>query len=453
MPVLRRKSDLFTFWNFFLAGGFIFSGMSGLNAATLPHHLPELSTSSYQAHCLGTVVFYTVAILTYYYVKFPRKLAGRTFLTWPDLTSAITPFVSIPLMVLSLGVLFPVQIPLVSQLLVFFGLSAPTVVMGMLVMAWSRNRSNIFLLALIIICAPIAVGISISGGYSRRYLISCLATIPIGIYWAWLRYKPTPTILTVIGATLLAAIPVVAGFSAVRAMLRDDSLSAIQRAQTALKALPDAIKKGGSTEGFMGQDSVDCSLGVIQLLNDGSRRLEGSTLHSLRFVITNPIPRVWWPDKPTSPGATLASDFELKGVNANLGINVSGQCYYDGGLWVHVLYGFLMAVSLRYLDELLVRRPGNPLLIAGLCGVSSHLMGWPRGCLGVMGMQILQVLVFIFLARLAIGLIFGFKMRYPRTDHIVDYPVLRSPEDGERWMGSYTAVQPTARRYHPAMDD
>ena len=113
-----------------------------------------------------------------------------------------------------------------------------------------------------------------------------------------------------------------------------------------------------------------------------------------------------------------------------------------------------MALFLRYLDELLVRRPGNPLIIAGLCGVSSHLMGWPRGCLGVMGMQILQIVAFIFLARLVIGLFFGLKMRYPRTDHLVDYPVLRSPEDWQRWMTSYTAVQPSAAyRAQPMSDD
>ncbi len=202
----------------------------------------------------------------------------------------------------------------------------------------------------------------------------------------------------------------------------------------------------------MGQDSVECALGVIQLLNDGSNRMEISPLHSLLFIVSNPVLRDWWPDKPISHGANLASVFELKGTTANLGINVVGQCYIDGGLWVHILYGITMALFLRYLDELLVRRPGNPLIIAGLCGVSSHLMGWPRGCLGVMGMQILQIVAFIFLARLAIGLVFGLKMRYPRTDHLVDYPVLRSDEDWQRWMGSYTAVQPTGLRHAPQSD-
>ena len=302
VPILRRKSDLFTFWNFFLIGAFIFNGMSGLNAATKPHYLPELSASSYHAYYLGTIVFYGTAFLTYFYVKFPRRLAGKTFLTWPDLTPEIAPVVAIACMVLSLGVLFPVNVPLLSQLLVFFGLSAPTIAMGVLVMAWSRNRSNVLLLALIVICTPLAIGISVSGGYSRRYLISSLAAFPIGVYWAWLRYKPTPTILAVVGATLMAAIPVVAGFSAVRAMLRQEGLSATQRAQTILQALPNAIKSGGSSEGFMGQDSVECALGVIQLLNDGSKRMEVSTLHCMSFVATNPIPRIWWPDNRPATG-------------------------------------------------------------------------------------------------------------------------------------------------------
>lgn len=448
VPIVRRKSDVFTAWNCVLVGAFVFNGLSGIGSAVEQQYLPSLSKSSYQLYYLGTVLFYGTLAATYYAFKAPRRLAGSTLTRWPEVNSATAPLIAIGLMSLVIGIVLPIGIPVVGQLLMQFGLISPSIAVTVLTIAWYRDRKNILLLALLLMIIPFAIGASVAVGSSRRYLISMLAAVPISLYWVWLRYKPTSQILIVIGASIAIATPVLMGFSAIRHANREvkADASAVQRAQMVLAELPAAIKRGGTSEGFTGQDSVECALSVIQLLNDGSKILEVEPLASLWLMVTNPIPRSLWEDKPESLGLHLVKRFGLYGTAANLGLNVVGQCYFDGGIPVIFLYAFMMGSFLRYYDELLVRRPGNPLLIGGLVAMSSQLIGWPRGCIGLMGMQVIQSVVLVVLTSLIARMLFGTKLVYPRTDHLADYPSLRSAKDWQRWMGSYTGVAPAAGR-------
>lgn len=452
VPILRRKSDVFTAWNFFLVGAFIFNGLSGINAATAPHYLPDLSRSSYTYYYIGTIVFYTTITLTYYYVKFPRRLAGNTMLSWADVKASTAPFIAGALMLLVVGIAVRLPIPVVGQLLTNFGFVSPSIALAIITVVWFRDRTNVLLIGLLFAFLFAAVGAALMAGISRRFLMSALAAIPIALYWVWLRYQPTPKILLIIGAALASTIPVVAGFTAIRHSLQDEEVTPLQRAQRMLTALPEAVKSGGSSEGFTGQDSVECALSVIQLLNDGSKTIEVTPLHSLAFIATNPIPRSVWPDKPSSIGTRLVFFFGLKGINANLGLNVVGQCYYEGGLIIHVLYGVMMGCFLRYFDELLIRQPGNPFLIGGLTAMSAQIIGWPRGGIEAMGMQILQGFILMMITNWVAKLFFGAGVHYPRTGNVAEYPVLRSQSDLQRWMSSYTALVPSFQR-RPAVSD
>ncbi|MEO0529381.1 MAG: hypothetical protein AAF266_02265 [Planctomycetota bacterium] len=446
VPILRRKSDVFTAWNFFLVGVFTFNGRSGLNAATTPHYLPDISGSSYSWYYLGTVVFYATITATYYFFKYPRRLAGRTLLKWPKITAGNAPILATCLMAMIVGLVVPIPIPVVGQLLSQFALVVPGIALAFMTIVWYRDRTNVVLLAFLVAFAFIAVAAALGAGISRRYLMSSLSAIPVGLYWVWLRYKPTPTILTIIAVALASTVPVVAGFTAIRFSLQDEEVTAVQRAQRLLQALPDAIRRGGSSEGFSGQDSVECALCVIELLNNGSKRMEVDPLYSLKYILANPVPRELWPGKPSAVGAHLVYKFGLRGTNANLGLNVVGQCFYDGGIVIHVLYAIMMGAFLRYYDELMVRQPGNPLLVGGFVAMSAQILGWPRGGIEVFGLQIIQGFVLIVLTSLLARLVYGVGVVYPRTDHIENFPVLRSQADWQRWMGSFTGGLPAANR-------
>lgn len=448
VPILRRKGDIFTAWNFFLAGAFVFNGLSGLSAATSQEYLPSLSASTYQMYYLGVLIFFGTITATYYAFKTPRRLAGRTLRHWPEVSSTTAPLIATALMSLIIGIIAPIPIPFIGQLMMQFSLVAPSIAVTVLAVAWFRDRSNVLLLAMLMMAIPLAIGASVAVGGSRRYLMSMLAAIPVSFYWVWLRYKSTPQILAAVGIAIAVTVPVLAGFGAVRHAERDakSGASAVERARMVLEAMPKAIKSGGSSEGFTGQDSVECALSVIQLLNDGSKIMRVDPLASLWLMITNPIPRSTWPEKPESVGLYLVTYFGLRGTTANLGLNVVGQCYYDGGVPVLFLYAFMMGSFLRFYDELLVRRPGNPLLIGGLVAMSSQLIGWPRGCIGLMGMQIVQSVILVLITAWIARMLFGTKVVYPRTDHITNFPILRSASDWQQWMGSAPSVTTGVRR-------
>lgn len=380
VPIVRRKSDVFTSWNFFLVGAFVFNGMSGLNSAWYQQYLPSLSGSSYHAYYIGTVVFYAVIALTYYYFKIPRRLAGETMRSWPAFNSVTSPIIALAFMSLIACILVRIPIPFIGEVTFMFALVSPGMAVSVLAVAWFRDRKNVLLFTLLLICLPLAAAGAVGVGGSRKYLINVLAAVPVSLYWVWLRYRSNAQILAVMGIMLAIAVPTLAAYGMIRHARHDvEKLNAATRAKAIVNALPNALKSGGTSEGFMGQDSVECALSVVELMNNGSRELEVHPLASLWLIATNAIPRSVWEEKPDSLGFHLIHHFSMKYTNANLGLNVVGQGYYDGGLIVLVLYALMMGSFLRYYDELLVRRPGNPLLISGLVGMSAVILGWPRG--------------------------------------------------------------------------
>lgn len=448
IPILRRKSDVFTAWNFFLVGAIVFSGLSGYNAVSSEHYLGTYKSSDYNQYYLGVVVFYTTVVLTYHFFKFPRKLAGRNFLKWPELSAASAPLIVLPLGLLVVFQLVPIGIPGVQEFMMHASLSGPIIGLACAFVLWYRSPTNVFLLTLLLFAAGCAVFAATANGTSRRYLIAALGAAPISLYWIWLRYKTTPVILGWIGAMLALAIPMLMGYTVVRHFIKHNSETNTQRFSLLLQELPDAIQSGGSMEGFFGQDSVEGSLMLIHLLNDGSKAVEVEPLYSPYWVLVNPIPRSFWPDKPASLGVILPSRAGLtaRGLDFNIGVNVVAQCYYDGGLLVHILYAVGFGTFLRFFDELLVRQAGNPYLIGTLVAMSGQIIAWPRGGIEVMTLQIMMVCFITLMVGWIGTVVLGGKLTYPRTDHLVDYPILRSDQDRQRWMQALSGVVPRFNR-------
>lgn len=450
VPVLRRKMDVFTSWNLFLVGAIIFTGFSGINCATRGHYLATYTGGDYTRYFLGTLLFYSATTATYFLFKAPRRLAGRTLLTWPKLSGWVLVILTVTLSAVGIFQRFPLQIPFIGQLLFQFSVATPLLAFACAFIAWYRSPSNPLLIGLMLLIGAYTVFLVLGVGGSRRYLMSALAVVPVSLYWTWLRYKPTPVVIGWLVTLTLVAVPVLKGYSEIRHRIGRPGQSGFARTVAVVKALPRAILSGGSNEGFMGQDSVESALLTIHMLHDNSNRLQVTPLHTIVFIISNPIPRSVWPDKPVGFGTTLPGVAKLykQGINANLGVNVAGQCYFDGGPLVHLLYGFLFGAFLRYYDEQLVRQPGNPLLIGGLVFIAPQIIAFPRGGTETMGLQIFLGFFVAVMTGWIGRLVFGAGLAYPRTDHIVDYPVLRSPADWANWMQSYTgATVPTRRLY------
>ena len=82
----------------------------------------------------------------------------------------------------------------------------------------------------------------------------------------------------------------------------------------------------------------------------------------LVFTLVRPIPRVFWPGKPVSPGFDLPTEVGLKGVS--LSTSIVGEWYISYG-WLAILFGGWLhgrlAVTANALREL-GNRVGNPIV-------------------------------------------------------------------------------------------
>lgn len=430
VPILFFHRDWVTAWNIFLVGSFIFTGLSGINATRMNYGI--FSSSTYMRYFTGVMVFYGTIFCVYHFFKWPRRFAGRHFLKWPDVSSSSLFTLVICLMAFSMFRVFVPNIPFVRQVLAQFSIQAAVIAATLAFAAWYRNRDNAVLLALLVVTLMWAVFFGIMAGGGRRYLINALLVPVVCYYWMALRYRPDSTVIAAIFGLAVAIAPVYVGYNSLRhfhARAADGTESSVvKRAVEIMRMLPSTFTKDvqfseDTIGSFMGQDSVECALVTIEYLYDGSGRLEFNPLYTLYVIAVNPIPRSMWLEKPESLGKFLPKKMGIHGLGvANRGVNVVGQSFYDGGYVVLVLYALLFGSFLRIVDELLTRQPDNPYLLAFLTCSAGQLLGWSRGQVDMMSIQIISPLLFTIVIAYAGRIAFGTGLAAPRTDNIVNFP-------------------------------
>jgi hypothetical protein len=155
---------------------------------------------------------------------------------------------------------------------------------------------------------------------------------------------------------------------------------------------------------MMAQSNVQYALFTKRIVDMG--RLEAKPFNTLMFLVSYPIPRVLWPEKPSVIGLTITHDV-VGARRANWGVNVIGHAAYEGGYLPALVYGIMAAVALRFLDDPFLRQPTNPFMMSAFAAAAPHIVGWPRGDIGIMSTEVLEC--FVFVAAIGIGarLFFG----------------------------------------------
>jgi hypothetical protein len=426
VPYVRRKSDLLTSWNFFLLGTVSFVGLSGLEAYWQPELFRQLEYTSadYEKFIWGLVTFYATLYLGYYWIKLPRSMADRFPRKWPAGSATVLAFMLPLTAVMAVGSIFPPQIPIVHQFFVQVGNKAIVFALVLAFVAWYRQKVNpVLLLALVVVVVFAAIFAVMQGG-GRRTLLNVFIAIPLCVYWLTLRYKSPWLNLTLAAAVGILAILGVAGYSQLRHFDREGERTERTFAASiqALREIPSRISNFKFEE-FTGQHAVQFSLAAIQLYTTGEK--EPDPFNSLIFLLTNPIPRDYWEEKPLPLGFTLPLDVRAK-TTANWGPGIVGHGYHEGGLHMLALYSFVWGMILRYFDELLTRQPGNPYLLAAFAAMASHIFGWTRGDIGTFNIQIVGSCILALMMAWLGRILFGTGIVYPRTGSAAARPPQRS---------------------------
>lgn len=423
-PTLKRRRELFSYWNLFLLGAVLFNGLSGLGAAAKGANqgqYVDLDSMDYYLYYIGVLIFYSSFLIGYCVMKYPRKLAGKTFLKWPPVNAASMIFVAVLSLLLASFFLSPIPIPFLGIVLRQIGPKAPAISMAFAFVYWTRNRSNPLAFTILLVALATAL-YTASTVTSRRFLIDALIVLPAVTYWVWIRKKSIfkVFVLIVIGAVI--TVPILRGYTAVRHSKQLKGKRGVEHAVTMLQMLPQAIMRGGSSEGSTGQDSVEVGLTLINCLRtDSLEEVQVTPFAVVRFIASNPIPRIFWEEKPESLGQILPRSLgRWRYGYVNWGVNICAQCYYDGGIPIHILYGLLFGMLFRYLDEMLVRKSGNPFMMALFCTNASQILAMARGSIDVFMMQVIAGMLAVLLIAFLTKLFFGVAHIDPRTDHIDD---------------------------------
>ncbi len=393
-PYLLRTHDLLTARNIFLVGSIVFVGLSGINA-TITRHYFDYQSIDYLYFYAGITLFYFVFLFAYHFLEFPRRLGHVFFQHWPTPGWGVT----IVMVVLTIALNVSARaffIPFVSQILFWFAASSLAYVVALAFALWWRSKANLLALVLFLAVLIPALVVSVSLGSGRRPLVSALGVIPLSLYWYWLRYQNPLKVSMLFGLAGFFFLWVIAGHSLTRhsALMRPGG-SRFENSLHQLMRIPGNMSKVNPVRELpaMGQDAVDVSLWCV------SRHRKGEGVKwfdSVFYVVTNPIPRSFWENKPTALGFDLGQEL-IPDSGFSVGPGIVGHSVHDGGMLVLVVYALIYAVTLRTIDEFITSQPSNPFMIGFLATITGNVMMLPRGDIGIIGIQLVCAFVFTLL--------------------------------------------------------
>lgn len=408
VPYLRRRADLISPWTLFQLGCANFIGVSAIQSGSTDIHLYIVPMDKdYLSFALGGIVFYAVAILTYYYFRWPVRFANVTFRKTGSRTPS-TLICLVPLcLVLTLGHLFIPRIEFIAQWIVMLGRGGAMMAVAFVMVIWAQRPFNILYLFVFVGLLGFAL-LAGSSDFGRRDLLAVGMTAPVCWYWLRGRYLSTPRVAAMCGIFLLAVSILITGASAVRGIRLYKDQNPFEVAWTKLSAIPKALLSPGSGDNNnLGGDTTEASLAAIRLY-DGVQ--EPEPFHAFKYIVLHWVPRAWWPGKPVGLGETLPTDTGWRRAHrtaASLGPGVIGHGFHEGGLFFVAFYAWLFASVLRWYQTLLERDPSNPYLLGGFCACSGQLIALVRGDIGlfcaIMIGAFMSALFMNYLARIFFG--------------------------------------------------
>lgn len=422
VPYLLRKQDLITSWSLFSLGAMCFVGLSGLSSVLTPRGYVENSTADYLWFFAGVIVFFASVNGVYFFAKWPSRLAQSCFRKWPPVSTSMVSFV-IPMgIVMSLGLLFPVQVQGIGQLMATVGKNGIIIASVIALVYWYYQPYNPISIVIVVSVFLYSFGFSMVGGSGRRDMVAVLSVIPIVLYWCRYRYfKPMKTSAYIL-AVAIPAVLVLNAYSTLRHEAHrsgDKNIAAL--VQTAAK-IPSRMLDPNGVSQMLGQNAVEVSLLSIHVYQ--TEKWSGfptQPFHAAKFVLVNPIPRAFWSDKPEGLGKSLPRDTGLRGGRETWGPGIIGHGFHEGGLHMLLFYGVTVGVLLRLFDTLLYLYPGNPFLLSILAANAGQLIGWTRGDIGTFSIHIIAGV-------LAVWVVTRFARTFCGTQVMMPQPAQQHPQ-------------------------
>ncbi len=165
------------------------------------------------------------------------------------------------------------------------------------------------------------------------------------------------------------------------------------------------LETSGDADSFLQEDAITVTLLCIEEFH---RNGDPDYFHTLRFVLSNPIPREIWPEKPQALGESLPEGLgEFSDGYVNWGTGIIGNAFHDGGVWMTVIFGLLVGGVFRVFDDILRRQPFNPWPVAMLAAMSPKIVAYSRGDIAIYTVELVGLAVVTIIILKLMKPIFG----------------------------------------------
>jgi hypothetical protein len=414
VPYLLGKSDLLTGWNLLLLSIAFNTGVGGLEVRYGDWQWPNLQwfqpTVPEVTWCIvANTVFIAALFLFYYFNPIAKSMASRSLKKWPPL-NGLTYFYVLTFCGLFVGAsLVMGHIAFISQVVSQLSHKAAVFAVVFSFTLWYRNRINIVWLCLFV---PVFLGasfFSILVYTGRRLLLSMILGPMLCIYWTSVRYWKARYCLTA-----LAGVAVVVFFASLAYNSFRFFHHGPQKQERTSANVLEHVENFTQTDWtasffsnklhYFSQYCMHYSLLAERFVDDG--RMPPKPLNTLAFLIAIPIPHELWEGKPETVGITMVRDV-VGDPSTNWGIGIAGHGAYEGGLPALILYAFLVAFGIRFVDEPILAQPTNPFLIANFAAAAPHILSFARGDFGIMTFETLKCFAFMILLAWGGRFLFG----------------------------------------------
>jgi hypothetical protein len=414
VPFFTKRAPLLTSWNMFLMGIAMFMGAGCLEVkygdfawANLQWFQPTIQ--EVQWYMAAGTVFLISLLLSYRYNTIIRRLASRSFQKWPP-TSTLCVVVLVVLCMVFVAASFALrEINFIGQIVYNLAQKAAICAVVLSFDLWFRKRLNLLWLGMFACVFAVCSVYAIMTYVGRRLLLSVVLGPVLVVYWSKIRlWRPIHCLAAM---TVLSTVVMSIGiaYSSFRFFSRG-----VHGEERSTANIVEHLKSAGTTESFavffenklhyLGQYNVHYSLLLERFVSMGV--VTPHPLNTLAFLVCFPIPHNLWDEKPETIGVTLVRDV-IGNTTTNWGVGIPGHGIYEGGMLALALYAFLFAILFRFIDEPLISQPGNPYLVSILAAAAPHVVGIPRGDFGIMTVNVLQCLLFVYLLGIAGRILFG----------------------------------------------
>ncbi len=217
--------------------------------------------------------------------------------------------------------------------------------------------------------------VSMSFNYGRRDPLGVFLAITWVAYWMWVRYRPMIQQVTIsaVGASIILVF--LLGFSAVRGDSRaEDSDVGTRVKQFAL--LFSGQRQTFDIQNFLLVFYQDSALNSAYAISAYPQSYPIVPFHGAVYFLVNPIPRVFWENKPVGMGSAFQAQLKTGG---NLGVGIIGHGWVEGLALGVAGYAAFFGLMSGLFDGHLRRHANNPYLVAATGTGLGHMLAIPRG--------------------------------------------------------------------------